>query len=370
VTAGKTSGVQTTINNNADNRVITGSGTANTLEAESSFTYDVSTNTALISSASSPRIKVTDTTNNCTTEILSVNSASQIGSISDHPLSIATNNVERVHVDTSGNVGIGSNAPESKLAIKGSSGQQDLFSISDTTVPTSGGEYGVMMIKTATTNRALNVTNYSTSGIGVKIYNNGGAAGRNVLECYQAGGTRFIVNEDVTVSTGNLVIGTSGKGIDFSATPNASNGSNINELLDYYEEGTWTPGIDRSALSMSGVTYSYSTGTYTRIGRLVTVWFDFNVTANGTSGSGVPYVTQLPFTALYGSGGGTNNGGYGAPTFRDTNLLQSGFRIYGSSSFIQDRQIYLYNYNSSGTQVVAALNSTGRISGQATYFAS
>ena len=31
---------QTTINNNADNRVITGSGTANTLEAESTLTYD------------------------------------------------------------------------------------------------------------------------------------------------------------------------------------------------------------------------------------------------------------------------------------------------------------------------------------------
>ena len=36
----------TTINNNADNRVITGSGTANTLEAESSLTYDGTTLTA------------------------------------------------------------------------------------------------------------------------------------------------------------------------------------------------------------------------------------------------------------------------------------------------------------------------------------
>ena len=41
VTAGKlASGVQTTINNNADNRVITGSGSANTLEGESGLTYD------------------------------------------------------------------------------------------------------------------------------------------------------------------------------------------------------------------------------------------------------------------------------------------------------------------------------------------
>ena len=31
---------QTTINSNADNRIITGSGTANTLNGESSFTYN------------------------------------------------------------------------------------------------------------------------------------------------------------------------------------------------------------------------------------------------------------------------------------------------------------------------------------------
>jgi len=43
VTAAKlASGVQTTINNNADNRVITGSGTANTLEGESGLLFDSS----------------------------------------------------------------------------------------------------------------------------------------------------------------------------------------------------------------------------------------------------------------------------------------------------------------------------------------
>ena len=41
VTAG--TGIGTTINNNADNRVITGSGTANTLEGEANLTYDGST---------------------------------------------------------------------------------------------------------------------------------------------------------------------------------------------------------------------------------------------------------------------------------------------------------------------------------------
>ena len=47
VTAGKTSGVQTTLNNNADNRVITGSGTANTLNGQSGFTVNTSNNVLL-----------------------------------------------------------------------------------------------------------------------------------------------------------------------------------------------------------------------------------------------------------------------------------------------------------------------------------
>ena len=42
---------------------------------------------------------------------------------------------------------------------------------------------------------------------------------------------------DVTISNGNLVLSTSGKGIDFSAT----SGTGTSEILDDYEEGTFVP---------------------------------------------------------------------------------------------------------------------------------
>ena len=45
---------------------------------------------------------------------------------------------------------------------------------------------------------------------------------------------------DVNLSTGNLVIGTAGKGIDFSITSSGS-GTMTSELLADYEEGTWEP---------------------------------------------------------------------------------------------------------------------------------
>ena len=72
---------------------------------------------------------------------------------------------------------------------------------------------------------------------------------------------------NVEVKTGNLVIGTSGKGIDFSAVSDGSRsvGSNI---LDDYEEGTWTPTIYASITGTNRLS-SYVAATYIKIGNLV-----------------------------------------------------------------------------------------------------
>jgi hypothetical protein len=100
---------------------------------------------------------------------------------------------------------------------------------------------------------------------------------------------------DQTLSTGNLIIGTSGKGIDFSATP----GTGTSELLADYEEGTWTPSV--TAGSIAGTNKAY-VGTYTKIGRAVTITFK----AYSTSGSNDIFVgsyvgfSGLPFTSTYG----------------------------------------------------------------------
>lgn len=74
---------------------------------------------------------------------------------------------------------------------------------------------------------------------------------------------------DVTLENGNLVIGTSGKGIDFSATP----GTGTSELLNDYEEGTWTP---NQGAGLTVVGSFSSEGTYTKIGRVVTLFGRLN----------------------------------------------------------------------------------------------
>jgi hypothetical protein len=101
---------------------------------------------------------------------------------------------------------------------------------------------------------------------------------------------------NVTLSTGNLVIGTAGKGIDFSATA----GSGTSELLADYEEGTWTP-VDGSG---AGLTYSSATGYYTKIGRVVTVVF--NVVYPSTVDASAARIGGLPFTAANTANGLSN----------------------------------------------------------------
>jgi hypothetical protein len=105
---------------------------------------------------------------------------------------------------------------------------------------------------------------------------------------------------DVTLSTGNLVIGTSGKGIDFSAT----SGTGTSELLADYEEGTWTP----TQGSFTTWTSPVFTATYTKVGRLVTCVLR---QTGGTIGSASPAgMDGLPFTAsVYSSGIAVNGSG-------------------------------------------------------------
>jgi len=101
---------------------------------------------------------------------------------------------------------------------------------------------------------------------------------------------------DVTLSTGNLVIGTSGKGIDFSATP----GTGTSELLADYEEGAWTP-TDGSGAGLSFTVYN---PTYTKIGRIVYIFASIKWPVTASSNS--VKVSGLPFTAAAGD---DNTGG-------------------------------------------------------------
>jgi len=111
---------------------------------------------------------------------------------------------------------------------------------------------------------------------------------------------------NVSLSTGNLVIGTSGKGIDFSATP----GTGTSELLADYEEGTWTPVPSSDGTPPTFTPHPDNSGTYVKVGNLVYARCVIRGTISAI-GTGTPRVTGLPFASS----------NFAAPSFGLTNIL-------------------------------------------------
>ena len=112
-----------------------------------------------------------------------------------------------------------------------------------------------------------------------------GTADTTFLTIDGSDGGKATFNNGITLSDGDVTLA-SGHGISFAATSDAS--GMANELLDDYEEGTWTP-------TGNGVTYSGNSGTYVKIGRVVYVNFVFTIPSN-SDGSNCT-VSGFPFSS-------------------------------------------------------------------------
>ena len=102
---------------------------------------------------------------------------------------------------------------------------------------------------------------------------------------------------DVTITDGNLVVA-SGHGIDFSSYDPTSYGSISSEILDDYEEGSWTP------TEVSGLSLTVYVANYIKIGRLVHVECGILIPTN-SDGGGLQF-DGLPYQAV---NSGDNSGG-------------------------------------------------------------
>jgi len=123
----------------------------------------------------------------------------------------------------------------------------------------SGGNLNISGIITASQINVGTAVTINSSGINIGVSTfYGDASG---LTNVPAGSS---VTGDFTITNGNVVV-SNGYGIDFSATANSS-GTMSSELLDDYEEGTWTPALRNGG---GGAVYTQQTGRYTKIGRMV-----------------------------------------------------------------------------------------------------
>ena len=226
-----------------------------------------------------------------------------------------------ITIDSGEKVGVGTTAPTAKLDVGGQT---------DTTPATYGGTIRVGEGTQLDVNKVGGIDLPVADGYGCKIQALS-ASGAALAFAYRNSNAtwtesmRIAATGDVTVKTGNLVIGTSGKGIDFSADGNA--GGMTSEVLDDYEQGTFTPTI----IGSTGGTATTTTqsGLYTKIGNLVTL--NFRVKASSVAGlTGSIYISGLPFTGAGNPGRTAPSVGYAAINGYDAGTV--GGTYYGNSS--------------------------------------
>ena len=137
-------------------------------------------------------------------------------------------------------------------------------------------------------------------------------------------------------------------------------------LLDDYEEGTWTPAFANAPSATFNT--NGQQGYYTKVGRLVTVGFNLSISSLG-GGSGGADITGLPFAASNTPDSSRYMGTIGGDDNWSTNLSGNNtvLQIYGD--YLNTR-IFLQKNNCSNKADIQLTDiGTSRVLGTITYFA-
>jgi hypothetical protein len=163
---------------------------------------------------------------------------------------------------------------------------------------------GYKLVVAAATGNVMQFENTSDSDRGGRITNTGTAGtGKFGITTTSSGyGLSFGIDavekmlldtsNNLNIVSGNVVMATSGKGIDFSAVTGGT-GTATGNVLNDYEEGTFTPTVAGSTTAGVGV-YVAQVGRYTKVGNLVTLQVYLDWTAH--TGTGNMFLGNFPFT--------------------------------------------------------------------------
>jgi hypothetical protein len=168
---------------------------------------------------------------------------------------------------TGGNVGIGTSAPLERLVVSGGALQVT----------------GALSSLDRASSSAVDFFSGST-----RIFSIGANSATHGNITFITSTTTTNLERATITSDGYLRLTSNSGGIQFNGDTAAAN------ALDDYEEGTWTMGVSFGGAAV-GVTYAANTGTYTKIGRQVTVNGYLALSSKGSS-AGAAVITGLPFT--------------------------------------------------------------------------
>ena len=226
---------------------------------------------------------------------------------SDGHFKVTTEGTERLRVIADGKVGIGTTTPGELLQIYDASGNPTIhvrannqntaslkFENDDGNWTISSGTSSYPLNFAVGGSNKLTILNDGKVGIGDTTPSTALEVNGTVTATAFAGNLNNCTTDgttNLTVADGNLVIGTSGHGVDFSAT----SGSGSSELLDDYETGTFTPTMTFDT-HQSNPAGSF-TGFYTKVGNCVHFHARFALTDEG-SGMNTIHLSNLPFTPV------------------------------------------------------------------------
>ena len=298
---------QTTINNNANNRIITGSGTANTLEGEANLTFD---GNLLKLQCDSGEFRVEAANGVDAFSVDSDNGNTVIGSIGtltipdtivhagDTNTKIRFPAANTISMEVAGSE-VFKIVPDAAHGSSQSIRLRTTHTIDGAAVNMGGTKaYSAGIIRGLVNIRDGNAYNVTDNGGGLgfsAIYNSSGShTTMSQIEGVKANNTDTNYEGAIKFSTrhnlGNMVekarIGLNG--LSFQGDTAAAN------CLDDYEEGSWTPTVIRSSAGYSG-SYNAQVGIYTKIGRLVHLAFSVDI-QNFSGGGGHVGLAGLPFT--------------------------------------------------------------------------
>ena len=298
--------------NDANNRVVTGDGSGG-LNGEANLTFD---GTTLKTTASTDaELKITAGNATSQSRFLFEDSAAVDGVITydhnDRLLHIGAGTSTATDgdliINSSGNVGIGTSSPGQLLHVSGASGVPGLI-VENT--DNSARESAIYLKGKHSNGTVRQLMLKYDSNDTFRIHTGGSIP----IKFETADTVRVEVAEHLKINDGNLVIGTAGHGIDFSAqTPTSASGTSTgNEVLNHYEQGNFTPDFKIGGVSNSTTGASYH-GNYTRIGNLLYISAYYYKASGSNNTAGYWRMYGLPF-AIEDSTGSANQSLFGGYT--------------------------------------------------------